>query len=164
MEVDFEKLLIGVSCLIFILVFGAVLFCLTDFKLCFKNAPKQRIFHDSVLTNKVALQEDNNHNCIDSHKNSGGSGKRVNGGTPVLSKTNRTHPSDNLDNISDDTIDLSAVQENGSLVKCNSVAVEVSSNSRDSLAVNEIDGINMLSAISDKSLVASNTVEIVPIS
>lgn len=85
--VYFEKVLIGVSCLCFIIVFAAVVFCLTDFKLCFRSGPVQKIFNDEVLTNTAALEHDSRNSRSDS-------------------KINKTHPISNEDGISEKTIDL----------------------------------------------------------
>ena len=146
MVVEFEKILIGVSCLFFILVFVGVLFCLTDFKLCFHSTPKQKIFHDSVLENKVAMQQDN------SHKNSESSIKRDDS---PLGKNNRTHPF--ADNISEDTIDLESVQDN--FIKCNGSAVE--SNTPECPSYHSIDETHIISGLLDgkSSLKTNNTTE-----
>ena len=94
----FEKILIGVSCLFFILVFAAVLFCMTDYKLCFRQTNAQKIFHDSVLENKAALQRER----ADIAASQNGSKRSSETSTGI--RKNKTHPAS--DGISDDTITL----------------------------------------------------------
>ena len=101
--VDFEKILIGVSCLFFILVFAAILFCMTDFKLCFQQNNAQKIFHDSVLENVAAVQRDRENSALE--KNGGlSTGSKRSSETSMGLKKNKTHPAS--DGISDDTITL----------------------------------------------------------
>ena len=102
---DYGKILVGVSCLCFILVFGAILLCMTDYKLCFRQNNAQKIFHDSVLENVAAVQKDRERIAMErAAQNRNSTGSKRSSEASMGRKRNKTHPAS--DGISDDTITL----------------------------------------------------------
>ncbi|KAL5263679.1 hypothetical protein ACHWQZ_G008897 [Mnemiopsis leidyi] len=102
---DYGKIFVGISCLCFILVFGAILLCMTDYKLCFRQNNAQKIFHDSVLENVAAVKRDQERVVMErAAKNRNSTGSKRSSEASMGRKRNKTHPAS--DGISDDTITL----------------------------------------------------------